>query len=97
MNLGFSPQGVPLWRHHTMTLIYNAISVSEVAKMDFEDSPLIPAPALFRAARVSPTKGNPVINKLRAAGLVKTPPTPTGRTILTPLEGRYVFGELASK
>lgn len=64
--------------------------------MEFKDCPVIPATNVYREARVSPTRGNSVVGRLREQGLIETPPTPTKRTILTPAEAQRLYEALCS-
>lgn len=62
--------------------------------LDFDSEPVIAAPNLFRAARVSSKHGDIVTERLIAEGVIDPIVTPTGRTIFTPNDGRLVFEAL---
>lgn len=59
--------------------------------MDFDAIPMIPSVAIYKAANVSPTRGDRKVRELEAAGIVKPVRTPTGRIVFTPPDGRRVF------
>ena len=64
---------------------------------NFNDLPLIPHIHIFRAGGVSDTYGNRRLQECVDAGLVKRPcRTVTGRTLLTPTDGRSFYEALIS-
>ena len=63
--------------------------------MSYSDTALILTTTLFRAAMVSSTRGNRVMNILREKGEISPVKTPTGRELLTPADGETVFIALA--
>ncbi len=65
--------------------------------MTFDDAPLIPTTALFRAAMVSPTRGNKVLDRLCELGEISLTHTPTGRDFLSPRDGEKAFKALSEK
>ena len=66
----------------------------ELAVKQLAECPVIPKPAIFRAAGVSPTAGDPVVDRLRESGKISPEVTPTGRMNLTPPDGEIVFNAL---
>ena len=64
-------------------------------QVSYSDTALILTTTLFRAAMVSSTRGNRVINSLREKGKISPVKTPTGRELLTPTDGETVFNALA--
>ncbi len=61
---------------------------------DFEELAIIPARNVFGAARVSTGKGELELRALVENGTVRPVRTPTGRTLLTPADGRIVYEAL---
>jgi predicted transcriptional regulator len=59
--------------------------------MDFKDKKVIPAPAIFRAANVSATRGKKVIEQLAEEGRITPMCTPTRRTNLSIRDGETVY------
>lgn len=59
--------------------------------MSFDDLPTIPAGNIFRAAMVSGDRGERVLKALADAQAINPTVTPTGRTLLTPIDGRRVY------
>ncbi len=65
--------------------------------LNFNDLAVIPHNHIFRAARVSDTHGNRRLQECVDAGIVKGPfRTVTGRTLLTPTDGRSLYEALIS-
>lgn len=67
-----------------------------IADMKFQDTAVVPASVLYRAALVSPTRGDRIVSELRNMGRVRPVDTPTGRKIFTPPDAEIVFNELVS-
>jgi len=65
--------------------------------MTFDDLPVVPATRVCPEAKVSRTRGKTVLERLRLEGHITTPPTPTGRDLLTPREGRIFFEALTQE
>lgn len=64
---------------------------------NFDDLPLIPHIQIIRAGGVSDTYGNRRLQECIDAGIVKWPcRTVTGRTLLTPPDGRSFYEALIS-
>ena len=64
---------------------------------NFDDLPLIPHTHIIRAGGVSDTYGNRRLRECIDAGIVKRPcRTITGRTLLTPPDGRSFYQALIS-
>jgi hypothetical protein len=59
--------------------------------MNFESIPMILSGNLYRAAHVSATRGDRKLKELAACGAIQPVKTPTGRTLLTPADGRRVY------
>ena len=57
----------------------------------YEEIPLIPLPALARAAGVSRDTGDRRATELEAAGQIQPTRSPTGRVTLSARDGRRVF------
>jgi len=67
-----------------------------IADMKFQDTPVVPASVLYRAALVSPTRGDRIVSELRNTGRVNPIDTPTGRKVFTTSDAEIVFDELVS-
>lgn len=65
--------------------------------MSFDELPVIPDGNLYRAAMVSRDCGEREMQRLAAAGAIQPVRTPTGRTLLTPADGRRVFESLSRR
>ena len=64
---------------------------------NFNELALIPHTQVIRAVGVSDTYGNRRLQECIEAGIVKRPRlTPTGRTLLTPPDGRSFYQALIS-
>ncbi len=59
--------------------------------MSFEDIPLIPAGNIYRAALVSGDRGERALKELAGVGAIAPTITPTGRTLLSPVDAKRVF------
>lgn len=62
--------------------------------MNFYEIPSIPAGNVFRAAMVSSTRGERVVNKLADEQRITPVRTPTGRILLSPTDGARVYETL---
>ena len=62
----------------------------------FSDYATIPAPAIYRAALVSSTRGDRVVEELRNEGTISLENTPTGRKIFRPRDAEIVFDVLVN-
>jgi hypothetical protein len=63
----------------------------EKQRMSFDDIPTIPAGNIYRGALVSGDRGERVLKELSDGGVITPVRTPTGRTLLTPADGRRLF------
>jgi hypothetical protein len=68
----------------------NKVTTGE-CPMNFDELPLIPAGNVYRAARVSGDCGERKLEALTKSGAIKPVVTPTGRTLLSPRDGKRVF------
>jgi hypothetical protein len=59
--------------------------------MSFDEIPTIPAGNVYRAAMVSGDRGERVLRALTDDGTIKPVVTPTGRTLLSPRDGKSVY------
>jgi predicted transcriptional regulator len=65
--------------------------------MTFDELPVVAKTRICQEARVSINRGNRVLERLRAEGQIKTPPSPTGRDFFTVSEGRAFCEALIQK
>lgn len=64
--------------------------------MKFSQIPLIPTTNIFRSSRVSPTRGNRVIDGLVQEGRINPTTTPAGHRLLSPHDGQIVYDALTN-
>ena len=62
----------------------------------FEEQLTVPSTYLYRAASVSSTRGDRIVEKLTSDGLINPQKTPAGHTIFTPPDGEIVFDALVN-
>lgn len=62
----------------------------------FSEQPVIALGEIYRAARVSKTKGDHVVDSLENEGKISTETTPTKRRHVTPLHGAVVYDTLVN-
>ena len=62
----------------------------------FTDHATIPSTAIYRAALVSSTNGDRIVESLSEAGTITPQETPTGRKNFTPPDGEILFNALVN-
>jgi hypothetical protein len=65
--------------------------------MSFDELPVIPDGNVYRVAMVSRDCGEREMHRLAAIGEIQPVRTPTGRTLLTPADGRRLFESLCQR